>query len=295
MKKLLALLFIPLLFCFASSLALVSCSSDDVPVNPTNADPTLLQKVIFHEGQPFEKQWHFYNNGLLKEITQADGTVIQSFTYDSNNNLLSTAGHTFTYDSGNIITTVDGYPVAYSYDAAGGKYTFNYEIPVGEDPYDFPHRTEIIVNTDFLLLSKKVFFTHPTNGEFFHQAEKTTYQNGNLVRALHTDGEAEQNYEFDSKSNPLKQALLPICRAMALVDGKSIYGNDPWIHGNYSSVNNISHIAFAAEDPESAFVIYDYNGINRPVIQTQYPVYNGEPDGPGVIAMRYYYQGDIVP
>lgn len=286
MKKLFLLLFLPVLF---------SCGSDDVPVNYTNNDPTLLKKVVFNEGQPYEKQWNFNANGLLKEITQGDGTVIQTFTYDANNNLLATAGHTFTYDSANIITTVDGYPVAYSYDAAGGKYTFDYDVPVGEDPGDFPYRTEIIVNPDLLLLRKRVFFNDAVSGVFFYEPEKTVYQNGNLVRALHTDAETEQNYEFDSKINPLKAALLPICRAMALVDGKSIYGNDPWINGSYSSVNNVAHIAFASEDPESTFVTYEYNGINRPTTQTNYPIYNGEPDGPGVVTAQYYYQGDIVP
>jgi YD repeat-containing protein len=295
MKKLFLLLFLPALFCFASSLMLVSCSSDDVPVNYTNNDPTLLKKVIFNDGQPYEKHWNFNADGLLKAITQADGTVIQTFTYDASHNLLSTAGHTFTYDSSNIITTVDGYPVAYSYDAAGGKYTFDYSVPAGEDPADFPHRTEIIVNQDLLLLRKRVFFTNAAGGEFFYEPEKTFYQNGNLVRALHTDAETEQNYEFDSKVNPLKAALLPVCRAMALVEGKSIYGNDPWINGSYSSVNNVAHIAYALEDPESAFVAYEYNGINRPMTQTHYPVSNGEPDGPGVVTAHYYYQGDIVP
>lgn len=284
MKKLRAFLIAPFLF---------ACSSDDVPVNLADTDPTLLQKVIFNPGQPFERHWNFYGNGLLKEIKQADGTVIQSFSYDSNHNLIATAGHTFTYDGNNIITSVDGYPV--SYDAIGGKYIFDYEIPVGEDPYDFPHRTEITVNPDFLLLSKKVFFTQSTGEEFFYEAEKTLYENGNLVSAWHTDFDTEQHYEFDNKSNPLKQALLPICRAMALVDGMSIYGNDPWINGMYSSNNNVSQLEYASEDPESAFFIYEYNGINLPVSQTQFPVYNSEPDGPAFVAVRFYYQGEIVP
>jgi hypothetical protein len=196
MKKLLTLFVSAILF---------SCNSDDASENTQTTDPTLLQKVIFAPGTVVERHWTFYENGLLKEIAKPDGTVLQTFTYDANNNLLATAGHTFTYDAGNIITTVDGYPVAYGYDAAGGKYTFEYVVPDVEDAgIDFPHKTEIIVNADLLPLSRKIFYNYP-EGEVFYQPAASVYLNGNLKTASQMDGDTYQRYEFDTAPTRLRQ------------------------------------------------------------------------------------------
>ena len=74
-----------------------SCSNDDVvskdnpqqrkPGRVINAlDPTKLARVIFYPGTNNERRWFFYPNGLLKKIVDANGTLLQTFVYDTNNN-----------------------------------------------------------------------------------------------------------------------------------------------------------------------------------------------------------------
>jgi hypothetical protein len=275
---------------------LLSCNNDDTADNTTTIDPTLLQKVVFAPGNAVEKHWNFYLNGLLKEITQPDGTVLQSFTYDANGNLLASAGHTFTYDSSNIITTVDGYPVSYGYDAAGGKYTFEYEVPAGEDAgIDFPHKTEIVVNSDLLPLTRRIFFNYP-EGEVYFTPLNSVYQNGNLRTAAQQGGDTYQRYEYNSGANPLKTALLPVCRAMGLVDGNSQWPNlGNWQNGNFSSNNLVVHLQYALEDPESNTFTYTVNALGLPTSQISQYYDFGVPGGEPITSIHYYYQGDVVP
>jgi hypothetical protein len=287
MKSLLTLFVCALLF---------SCNSDDDAESTPATDPTLLQKVIFSPGTVSEKHWNFYPNGMLMEIAKPDGTVLESFTYDANNNLLSGNGHTFTYDASNIITTVDGYPVAYGYDAAGGKYSFEFEVPDVEDAgIDFPHKTEVIVNADFLPLSRKIFYNYP-EGEIFYTPFTSLYQNGNLKTAAQMDGETYQRREYDNNPNPLKAALLPICRAMGLINANQMYpGLGNWQDGTYCSNNNVIELKFALEDPESNTFEYVSNSIGLPTVQISQAYDFGEPTGSPITSIQYYYQGDVIP
>ncbi len=300
------------LFLFAAFL-LMSCSDDhswnSSTGNPEDANtsrigynngstrllpnPELLQKVINAPGTAAERHLNFYPNGMLKNITNAAGTVLEHFTY-SNGNLTSCfsggATHTFTYDANNRITTVDGYPTTYN--AATGTYTFTFEVPDQEDLYDYQHRAEITVNADGYLVLKKNFFD--LHNEYHYVAAVASYQNGNLMGFGLNGSEVGGNYEFENTANPLKLAMAAASRAMALVNPENRYGA-LWINAEYTSDNNISGRAYQAEDPETSDVTYTYNSAGLPAAQTTQNYYNGAPDGLPYTSRLYYYQGDAIP
>ncbi len=294
MKRLLAFFVFALIF---------SCSSDDAQPQQ-NIDPTLLQKIVFYPGTANETHWNFYPDGLLKEIAKPDGTVLQDFVYQ-NNNLVSTTQYagsgnlvtTFTYDNNNFLTSINGYPVSYTYDGTGGKYTFDYVVPVCDEcAYDNPHKTEIQLNSDLLPVSRKVFFNYyPTGEEFYYLPYDAGYENGNLAFYRINNADLEYHSQFDNHPNPLKAALLPVTRAFAVSNGNSIYGDSNWNNADYTSTNNVTSFSYSSEDPESTGVSYDYNANNLPIIQTSQAYFQGQMDGTSHVTAYYYYQGDVVP
>lgn len=286
MKKLLPFMLL--------ALFTISCNDNDDAIETTFAatpNPTLLTKIIFYPGLESERHWNFYPNGLLKEITSPSGSIIfQSFTYDNNGNLTSTTAsattHTFTYDSNNRVTSVDGYPV--TYDSVGNKYVFHYEFPPDADPYDFPNRTEIALNADGFLTSKKVFYGIPEN-EYFYTARTATYLDGNMVATSASNFDVGSSHSFDGHANPLKTALAPISRVMILADPKNPY-DALWVESLYTSQNNVMTINYAAEDPESNQLAYEYNDLGLPTQQGNQGFYHGVPEGEAFIAAYYQYQ-----
>jgi hypothetical protein len=96
------------------------------------------------------------------------------------------------------------------------------------------------------------------------------------------------SYQHDTNVNPLKSALLPVCRAMALVDFRSFN------NGECNSINNVIYNGYGVEDPESEVYEYLYNSNHLPSRVTLNGYYLGEFES-SRLYMLYYYQGDAIP
>jgi len=289
------------LYAFFGLFLLMSCSSSDDSGPQPAIDPTKLKKVVFNQGEV----WDFNADGLVTKITSPD--ISYTFTYDAqnkltkvvNNTAIGTITHTFTYDASNFISTVDGYPVAYSYGTEFGRYTFEYEIPSGGTIYDDPHRTEIELNSDLLMIGKKVFFMQNAasgDEEIFYPSITASFINGNMAYCAMNESELEYHYQFDTKTNPLRAAVFPAFRAMCLINGDVAYGQALYLvmANSHISTNNVTHEAHGVGSPESMEFTYDYNALNLPVIKTSHLYIGGEPADQYEFA-HYYYQGDTLP
>jgi hypothetical protein len=279
MKKIYAILGIIL---FAA------CSPSDDSAPQQAIDPMKLQKIILYPDAPNERQWNFYPNGLLKEVTDGDGNVLQTFVY-TDNNLTSGPNAAFTYDSANHITSVNAMPV--DYDAGQNTYTIHYPYVIDDpDEYDVLSGITVGLNTDGRIVSESQNFLY-SGGAYTNPGMDAHYASGNMVNCY--DGAAVMHsYSFDSKINPLKAAMLPICKAMALTSFGNLEGK--WALGEFNSANNVTYDTFDG-GAESLGFSYTYNANNLPVTQhTQY-YYNGEAEGGAILTAQYYYQGDAIP
>lgn len=118
------------LILFVLVTTLFSCSSDE---NSSVVNSSLLKRVDFYPNKPNESRWNFNNSGLLDNITKPDGTLVEKFIYDSNNNVIKdtkynngsiVADYVVTYDSANIITSINGVSYDYVYSATGFRYSY---------------------------------------------------------------------------------------------------------------------------------------------------------------------------
>ena len=116
------------IFLFVLTITLFSCSSDD---SSSSVNPNLLQRVDFYPGQPQENRWNFNSAGLLTSITDANSDLIETFVYDSNNNVVQdikysagspTENYLITYDSSNKITNINSR--SYNYSASDNRYYY---------------------------------------------------------------------------------------------------------------------------------------------------------------------------
>jgi hypothetical protein len=117
-----------ILMLFVLATTLFSCSNDDNSGN----DLKIVKKVVFYGGTANERHW-IITNGLLSEITLADGTIVEKFIYDAQFRLASdikysngeiSANTEITYNADSTIKSIDGLP--YVYNAATKKYTYSY-------------------------------------------------------------------------------------------------------------------------------------------------------------------------
>jgi len=267
---------------------LFSCSESTVTENTTNTtvNPTLLQRVDFYPGNINERRWFFNEYGLLYQITKADGTVVQDFSYDNSNKLISSVlfdngvatTHHFTYDSNDFLATVDG--VIINYDTTLDAYytgvlNQNYKLTK--------------INSDKLLIDGKTASIEIEDGIPYETvwSHITVYYSNNNIESYFPDDSCHF-FTYDNKSNPLRNATLPICRAFSFVPYSS------WINGLNNSANNVLSHHYCAEDPESSVYNYTYNSNNLPVSQTHDSYYLGVCENT-IISAKYYYQGDIIP
>ena len=264
----------------------ISCSNTEDPATPI--DPTKLAKVIFYPNTLSERHWNFYPNGLLKEIIKPDGTILQSFVYDRNNNLLSSTvfnsntslnvSYNFTYDNNNHIDSYNGKVVTYN--PTENSYTVhnNYTI-TNPSHYDEIDSWEITLNNELLITSEKINYL-TSEGNWYEYGVAVAYENNNMVHNTNGIDPTEGNYQFDNKINPFKQPLLPICRAMSITNFND--QTTKWAVGEYNSVNNVTHDGYDNNGQEEVNYSYQYNTNNLPINQNS-----------GYIL--YYYQGNIIP
>lgn len=268
-----------------------SCNSDDAVSTETPAilqpDPTKLQKVVFFPETTYQKELDFYENGLVKEIRTSSENAVQTFVYDSNNNLTNTTitatgrapiSVNFTYDTQNRITSINGNSIhydavrnAYVTENIGGEFTEYYLNSIGL----FNHEVN-----------------HYRDEDIIQQYGANANQTGNNTTSLSNDFEWFSNFSHDNKTNPLKAAFLPACKASGL-----IYFGDVWkklLHSEYNSANNVVSVGYSIEDPETAQITYTYNSLNLPVTAIMEDFYHGQSEGTRVY-IKYYYQGEQIP
>lgn len=275
-------------FClfFIAVFTLLSCSNDTT--DQTTIDPNLLQRIDFFPGLTFERRWVFNTDGLLKEITKSDGTIVQDFIYDNNNRLINSTvfndngfnqTYTFTYDNNNFVNSVNGETVNYN---------------VGLDSYYVGNLSQNYrltkINSDKLLVYGKTSYQDfDENGNPFETIWNeitVNYTNNNLMSYWPND--SCNFFTYDSQTNPLRNAILPICRAFSFIE------NSRWVDGLYFSPNNPLSHDYCSEDPESEVYNYTYNTDNLPLIQTRDNYYQGVYENT-ITSAKYYYQGDVIP
>lgn len=264
----------------------ISCTSD--PSDSVTVDPNLLQRVDFYPGTSYEKRWLFNEDGLLNEITKSDGTVTQTFAYDSNDRLsisiiYNTDGTsntlTFTYDTDNFVTAINSESL--SFNASTSTYTF------GDTS---SYYTTIIINSDKqLTYTENVWIDYDWDGtpiEITNSQTSVIYSSGNVLSYF--PNESCNYFTYDDKINPLKNAT----QAMWIAFSPS--GYLPWNDINCISANNVLTHDYCSEDPESSIFHYTYNSNNLPTEKTEDSYYLGVYESTRVAA-KYYYQGDVIP
>ena len=271
------------LFLILTAISLFSCSESQDTVS---ANPNLLQKVVFFVGQSNEVHWYFNSNGLLSEIKSPDGTLLEKFDYDFNNNVIKDtkygngAGvYEITYNSNNLITSINGQNC--SFDNSTRTYSFALDIsPVGEG------NGTCMVNDDKLAINST--FVNSISHEF---VTEIGYQNGNMVAYDYTvnngPGSEHRMFNHGGISNPLKDAALPVFRLKSLIDPSF------FIEG-ISSVTMVENVTFGNANPyyfNYGFLIHDDG---RPEQQDR-EIYNGSELEFFYTFAQYYYQGQILP
>ena len=263
---------------------LTSCSSDS---SSNDLNPNLLKRIDFYPETVYVRHWNFNDNGLLNEITKADGTVVQNFIYDTDNRLISATlfndngineTHDFTYNSNDFITSVDG--VTVNYDAALDAYYTG----VLNDHY----RLTKINSQKLLVEGRKVVMDNDETGinETRWNEMIVNYSNNNIMS--YSPEDRCVIFTYDNNNNPLRNATLAICKAFSFIDGSR------WIDGQINSINNPISQNYCPEDPESSIYHYTYNSNNLPMVQIHDSYYHGAFENT-TTSIKYYYQGDILP
>jgi hypothetical protein len=197
-----------ILLLFVLAATLFSCSNDD-----NNESTLILQKVVFYKGSANERQWNI-ENGLLTNITLANGTVAESFTYDNQNrvtkevkytNGLASETNIIAYNADNTISSING--LAYNFNTATQTYTYSYGS-------NFTINCQ--VNSDMLATN---FTRTGSNAGQYHMA----YANGNMTSfEKTTNGSADilKNFHFDAEFgiNPIYNAIIAVARVKSLTD-----------------------------------------------------------------------------
>ncbi|MGC4040364.1 MAG: hypothetical protein QM710_06155 [Flavobacterium sp.] len=199
-----------LLMLFVLAATLISCSNND---DNTNTEK-VLQKVIFYKNSANEKHWNF-SDGLLRNITLADGTIVEEFVYDNQNRVVSDIKYangidgestSVTYNADNTIKSIDGLP--YTYNAATRTYAYSYVS-------NFTINCK--VNENGLALD---FLREGVGAGEYHM----TYSNGNMTSFEKVAGgsiEITKNFNFTGEYfgvNPIYSAVIAVARVKSLTD-----------------------------------------------------------------------------
>ena len=196
------------IFCFV--VISISCSTESSSVS---VNPNLLQRVDFYPGSIFEKRWLFNSDGLLTDITEADGTLIEKFIYDADNNVVQdtkfevgspTENYLITYDTSNRITVING--KHYNYNPTENRYYYT----IGFDDYSCSLNSEFLVIESHLVYDDTIDVYNSDYYCGYTIGNMNSYNNYSWNTDIYT------HYEFDNKINPLKNALLPIFRLKSL-------------------------------------------------------------------------------
>lgn len=299
MKKI-ALFFLILLIAIA-------CTPKEEGETTPSIDRTKLSRLIYYPGKSNEIHWHFNSKGLLEKKTKPDGTLIQSFEYSAQNNLISrtdyvngvaTTTDRYTYDTQNHITSFSGIPV--TFDALTSTYTLDFEDPIVDDEYEFVDKYEFKVTEEGLLSSAKSYVRSSDGNWVVPSPLFGSIWDSNLTGYSDNDV-SSYSCLYDNKVNPIKQSVLAICRVslfyLDIYSADYALGQLPklCLLPECYSMNNvmqIKHVIYEYEEgwiDKPALYEYKFNDLNLPVSKTETSYGTSETE------ILYYYQGDIIP
>jgi hypothetical protein len=273
-----------IIFLFVLAATLFSCSSDE---NSSAGKSSLLKRVDFYPNKPNESRWNFNNLGLLDNITKQDGTLVEKFVYDSNNNVIKdtkynngsvVADYNVTYDSANIITSINGVTYDYVYSAAGFRYSYT----------NATENFSCEINNDMLLT--KYSYSNADSPEKKYDA---VYSNNNMISFQRTNNgtvDLVRNYSFGSDTgngNPLRNACLGVMKLKSLTEPEffmdGIFSKSVVLALSFGTGNSI-HYAYGLLT----------NSANH-LSQHDIEVFNGVTFVEYINYSKYYYQGDDLP
>lgn len=267
-------------------LTLVSCNSDDETVTQTSIP---LQKVIFNYNNPnYEKHWNFNENGLLSEITKADGTVLQTFSYNNTGQLVSSViynstspnqTYTFTYDATGNVSSYNGTTISYD-NATDSYYTgdlsgSNRVFKINAEGLPTYGQTETIVMEEAPI-------------SYYSGLFYANYSNNNLT-GVNLNNITLNSYVFDTAINPLRSATLAAFKAFG-----ATHTNTGWLNPFAVSANNVIRKNYPQEYYIHEEFEYTFNENNLPVSATLKFYSNNVLDF-SYETTKYYYQGDTIP
>jgi hypothetical protein len=223
--------------------SLFSCNNDEELTTTNNS--ALLQKVVFYRNSSKENHWNFNNNGLLDNISQPNGTLIEKFKYDANNNVIEDIKYTngvavvtynIIYNSNNIITKINN--ITYDYDVTTNKYYYSN----GNQSFICLLNNDKLA-TNYTLIENSTSGTNEVNYEM-------VYVNGNMNSFKKIENTVITNFkEFGYGAstvggNPLLNATLPVLKVKSLIEpdflGNAISSKLPIETVGFGSTSNQS-------------------------------------------------------
>ncbi len=197
-----------IVFLFVIIITLISCSDND----DNSVSALVLQKVVFYHSSTNERHWNISNN-LLTNITLADGAIVEKFTYDEQNRVISDIKYedgivsettNIVYNSENTIKSING--LDYNFDSATQTYTYSGTFSISCQ-----------LNSDKLAVN---YTRTGSNAGAFHM----TYANGNMTSFEKSNGgvtDVVKNFNFNPTAfgtNPIYNAVLAVARVKSLTD-----------------------------------------------------------------------------
>lgn len=222
--------------------ALFSCNNDEELTTIDNS--AMLQKVIFYRNSSNENHWNFNNRGLLDKITEPDGTLIETFEYDSNNNVTKDTKYTngvvsmtynITYNSNNIITKIN--LTDYNYDANANKYSYS----------NSSQTFSCQLNESKLATNYSLIENNPSGNTEVNYLMNYTSGNMNSFEKINNSVVAEfKEFTYGSTTvggNPLLNATLPVLKVKSLIE-------PDFFSNAVSSKLPIETVSFGSTNPE---------------------------------------------
>lgn len=196
-------------FLLTIAVSFLSCTND----SDSTSTSKKIEKVVFYKNSPNERHWNI-ENGLLSNITLADGTVAEEFVYDNQNRVVRDVKYTnglvsetdvITYNADNTINSINGLP-----------YTFNTATQTYNYTYGSNFTISCQVNSDKLAVN---FTRTGTNPGIYNM----TYSNGNMISYQKLNNGSTvlvKNFNFEAGlgSNPIFNTVLAVGRVKSLTD-----------------------------------------------------------------------------
>jgi hypothetical protein len=269
-----------LLFLFLLPFLFLSCDNDDEKTIDSNAE--LLEKVVFYPESEQEVKWLFNENGLLSKITKANGTIIEEFIYDNNNNVKTDiiynddatfTTYTILYNSENIITKIN--ETDYNYIASENKYFYL----KGTEEFS------CYINSDGLV-TNSIHKNTSSNSEFLI-SYSLKYQNGNMMN-YHFNGNnlsEVRNFNYNTANNPILKAALPVFKLKSVT-------NPGFFKDGFSSKNISQSLSFEENTPvyfNFAMLVYPNNSVE----QLDVEVYKNDVFDNIYTLAKFYYHKNV--